>query len=56
MINTYAQWSKNMPNGYEIYQYFPLQGPPKNTKFFLYHLATLIVNRIFNVVTFDDDV
>jgi hypothetical protein len=35
---------QNIPNDLEIYQKYPFQGLPKDTKIVIFHLATLIRN------------
>jgi hypothetical protein len=40
-------WSKNIPNGHKIYQYFAFKGPPKYTRIGIFglkitHLATVM--------------
>jgi hypothetical protein len=49
MATSYSKWLSNIPNGRNIHQNFPFQGPPKyyQTGIFgskVYHLATLVLN------------
>jgi hypothetical protein len=52
IVTKYTRWPYTLPNGHKIYQYLPLQDPPKFIQIGIfglkiYHLVTLIYFSLF---------